>query len=128
MNVKKIKRKCMVKGCRNTETYTISKVRDFGDTVLICPSCLKEAAAAIENYAEVKAKEKAGTPPAMFYTHLTKPVEAGTKPNEIEPKSGEAENKFSEAEFICSICATPEVIKRFFVAENIIYQAFRKAG
>lgn len=43
MNVKKIKRKCMVKGCKNKDTYTISKSRDFGNTVLICQSCLQEA-------------------------------------------------------------------------------------
>ena len=70
MNVKKIKRKCAVKGCRNIESYTISKARDFGDTVLICPSCLQEALDAIKSYGTVKPTPEKTEPPAVFYNHL----------------------------------------------------------
>ena len=82
MNVKKIKRKCAVKGCKNVETFTISKVRDFGDTVLICPSCLAEALKAVKNYGKVKPKTNIQPPPAVFYNHLTNPL---AEPVDITP-------------------------------------------
>jgi len=60
----------MVMGCRNTETYTISKVRDFGNTVLICEICLKEALKEIKNYGKPKPAQKVEPPPSPFYTDI----------------------------------------------------------
>lgn len=48
MNAKSVKRMCSVKGCRNTETYAISKIKEFGG-VIICKSCLEEALKAVNN-------------------------------------------------------------------------------
>lgn len=48
MYVKKIKRKCGVKGCRNTETYAISKSREMGNSIIACKDCLMDALATIE--------------------------------------------------------------------------------
>ena len=94
MNVKKIKRKCAVKGCRNVETYTISKVRDFGDTVLICEPCLKEALEAIKNYDKEKPKATPKDPPAVFYNHLL------SQPGKVdEPPPPDIKK-----EFICPKC------------------------
>ena len=94
MNVKKIKRKCGVKGCRNTETYTISKVRDFGDTVLICESCLKESLEAIKNYGKEPPKKEAAPPPNMFYSHLTTPSNGTLRTASPTPAG----------EFVCPKC------------------------
>jgi uncharacterized protein YbaR (Trm112 family) len=93
MNVKKIKRKCAVKGCRNVETFTISKVRDFGDTVLICPTCLEEALQAIKDYDVEKPKKETIPPPAVFYNHLISP---SGKVDEPPPDT--------KKEFICPKC------------------------
>ena len=43
MYVKKIKRKCGVRGCKNTETYAISKSREMGNSIIACKECLEEA-------------------------------------------------------------------------------------
>lgn len=41
--VKKIKRKCGVRGCKNTESYAISKSREMGNSIIACRECLAEA-------------------------------------------------------------------------------------
>ena len=46
--VKKIKRKCGVRGCKNTETYAISKSREAGNSIMVCRDCLVEALKTIE--------------------------------------------------------------------------------
>lgn len=48
MYVKKIKRKCGVRGCKNTDTYAISKSREMGNSIIVCESCLVEALAEID--------------------------------------------------------------------------------
>ena len=55
MFVKKFKRKCDVRGCKNTaDVYLISKRREMGNTIAICKECLKEAQMSIDNYVEEK--------------------------------------------------------------------------
>ena len=48
ITAKKVKRKCNVRGCRNTASYSISHYREGGNTVIICKDCLKEALNVIE--------------------------------------------------------------------------------
>ena len=48
MYVKKIGRKCGVRGCKNTESYAISKSREAGNSIIACKECLMEALAVIE--------------------------------------------------------------------------------
>ena len=67
MNVKKIKRKCMVRGCRNTDTFSISNTREMGNTVIICPGCISAALAAIEGYAPTEKAVLPCEPPPLFY-------------------------------------------------------------
>ena len=40
MYAKRLKRKCMVRGCKNTDTYSISHTRESGNSVIICIDCL----------------------------------------------------------------------------------------
>ena len=62
MYVKKIKRKCGVRGCKNTETYAISKSREAGNSIIACKNCLIEALAEIElKYAPAEAVDEAPT-------------------------------------------------------------------
>lgn len=48
MYVKRLKRKCSVRGCSNTDTYSISHSSEAGNTVIICKSCLGKALNAID--------------------------------------------------------------------------------
>ena len=43
MKIKKIKRKCEVRGCKNTDTYSLTNTNEFGNSVIICEECLKKA-------------------------------------------------------------------------------------
>ena len=55
MFVKKFKRKCDVRGCKNTaNVFLISKRREMGNTIAICTECLKEAQMSIDGYVEEK--------------------------------------------------------------------------
>lgn len=58
MYVKKIKRKCGVRGCKCTETYAISRSREMGNSIIVCESCLVEALAEIDmKYSRREAEE-----------------------------------------------------------------------
>ena len=48
MYIKKIKRKCGVRGCKCTESYAISKTREMGNSIIACKECLMEALNTIE--------------------------------------------------------------------------------
>jgi hypothetical protein len=55
MFIKKFKRKCDVRGCKNTaNVFLISKRREMGNTIAICTECLKEAQHSIDGYVEEK--------------------------------------------------------------------------
>ena len=70
MFVKKVKRKCSVRGCKNTDCFAISRTREVGNTVIICKSCLGKALGAID---EVNPETKSNIPvnnapiPTLFY-------------------------------------------------------------
>lgn len=85
MYVKKIKRICGVRGCKNTEVYALSKSRDMGNSVIICKDCLKDALASIENYVEPVKVKKERT--SLFYhpeLEVTAPSVAETEPEPPE--------------------------------------------
>ena len=66
MYIKKIKRRCDVKGCKNTDTFCISRSSEIGNSVIICKNCLTEALNAVENYTEPP-KKAMSNPPALFF-------------------------------------------------------------
>lgn len=85
MYVKKIKRICGVRGCKNTEVYALSKSKDMGNSVIICKDCLKDALASIENYVEPVKVKKERT--SLFYhpeLEVTVPSVAETEPEPPE--------------------------------------------
>ena len=43
MIAKKVKRKCDVRRCRNTDCYSISYCSESGATVIICADCIAKA-------------------------------------------------------------------------------------
>ena len=58
MFVKKFKKKCGVRGCKNvSDVFIISRRREMGNTVAMCRDCMIDALKSTENYVEeVKAK------------------------------------------------------------------------
>lgn len=57
MYIRRIKRKCNVRGCKNTESYAISKTREMGNSIIACKSCLMEALKTIEETENLTFKE-----------------------------------------------------------------------
>lgn len=84
MFVKKFKRKCSVRGCKNvTDVYLISRRREMGNTVGICKDCLKDALASIDGYIEPEKVIKVDRP--LFYHPETKVTLSSVADNEPEP-------------------------------------------
>ena len=55
MFVKRFKRKCDVRGCKNTtNVYLVSKRREMGNSIAICTDCMKEIQKSVEGYVEEK--------------------------------------------------------------------------
>lgn len=48
MHTKRLKRKCSVRGCKNTASYVISRTRELGHSVILCRECLEQALNAIK--------------------------------------------------------------------------------
>lgn len=71
MFVRKVKRKCNVRGCRNTDCFSISHTREAGNSVIICKDCLSSALIATD---EIDPKTKSNIPeiknttaPSLFF-------------------------------------------------------------
>ena len=127
MYIKKLKRKCSVRGCKNTECFAISRSRELGNSIIICKSCLQEALVAVdENPVETKLNISAleASAPSLFFNAKALGTEAETKsgmPSPVLPENGPQGEKISTvgvqgdsseettpeeepAGFICSLC------------------------
>ncbi len=59
MYVRRVKRKCGIRGCKNTDCFAVSRAREIGNTVIICRDCLAGALGELDGKAE---PEKSATP------------------------------------------------------------------
>ena len=85
MNVRKMKMRCDVKGCKNVDSYCISRSAELGG-VVICEGCLRDALAAIENYVEPKKKTDT-KPPELFYSGIEDIVSETVTPQAEMPNT-----------------------------------------
>ena len=88
MFVKRFKRKCDVRGCKNTaNVFLISKRREMGNTIAICTDCLKEAQSSIDGYVEEKKvvvrDNKPLFPHPELKVTLSSVADAEPKPQEV---------------------------------------------
>ena len=93
MKVKKIKRKCGVRGCKNVESFVISKTREMGNSIIICRECMAEALKSTESYVEPVKEKKA---PKPLFPHPNKDVTlssvADVEPEPVEVIDADAED------------------------------------
>lgn len=76
MVIKKFKRKCDVRGCKNTaNVYILSKYKDIGNSIAICKDCLKEAQAMIDAKENVTLSSVADVKPEPVEVIEEKPTE-----------------------------------------------------
>jgi hypothetical protein len=70
MFVKKFKKKCGVRGCKNiSDVYILSRRREMGNTVAMCRDCMVDALKATDGYLEPK-KPKAVQKPLFPHPEL----------------------------------------------------------
>lgn len=87
MYVKRLKRKCSVRGCKNTDTFAISLTREVGNTVIACKSCLEKALGAIDDLkTEPVAPPVINEPPALFFSDILQGVQEQPGTQEPEPE------------------------------------------
>jgi hypothetical protein len=94
MFVKRFKRKCDVRGCKNiTDVFLISQRREMGNTVGICRECMKQALEATADYTEPIKVQK---PIRPLFPHpeirVTPPSVADELPNSDEVINAVAED------------------------------------
>ena len=92
MNVKKIKRKCGVRGCKNTASFVISKTREMGGSVIMCRECMEDALKSTEGYVEPEKVKKA---PKPLFPHSKSEVTLSSA-MDIEPEPNEVINADAE--------------------------------
>lgn len=87
MFVKRFKRKCSVRGCKNTENvFVLSKRREMGNTIAMCRDCMKDALASTENYVEpvkVKREDKPLFPHPELEVTISSVADNEPKPIEV---------------------------------------------
>ena len=115
MFVKKFRRKCDVRGCKNTmNVYLLSKRREFGNTVAICRDCLEKALAQTDNYIEEK---KVKREPQPLFPHPELNVTLSSVA-EVEPEPEEVIEEAPTEDI--------DIVTEDTVAEEVVIESFRE--
>lgn len=103
MVVKKIKRICDVRGCRNMVAYNISANRQIGNSVIICEDCLRSALKAVEHYNDDDFnKYKPTTAPPLFFNDVSD--DANNVAEADEDISTDHTDIDDSTEYSCNLC------------------------
>ena len=101
MYVRRVKRKCGIRGCKNTDSFAVSRAREPGNTVIICRDCLKDALEAVEALPQ---GAKSNTPgkqpteaPPLFFGDVLYPKRDGKSFRAPEKTGAADENKIKKA-------------------------------
>lgn len=95
MYLRKVKRKCSVRGCKNTQAYSVSKTREAGNSIIMCKQCMDEAAKAAQNFAEPP-KTVMKSPPDLFFENTANSEETATSSEQTDTKAEETAVKPEE--------------------------------
>lgn len=94
MYIRRVKKKCSVRGCKESNCIAISRSREIGNTVIICRSCLTDALSDVD---KMPAEEKTNVPkttyaktlPLLFFNRAAEgvPMMAENTEGTIKPQS-----------------------------------------
>lgn len=116
MNVRRVKRKCGVRGCKCTDSYAISLAGEVGNTVIICKSCLGKALGAIDDVPAEPTPKRDAIPPLFYHPEraVKAPVQEEAPAPAIEEPIQDAEPEKTDdaqatppaeaSEFVCPHC------------------------
>lgn len=94
MHIRHVKRKCSVRGCKNTDCFAISKNREIGNTVIMCKTCMEDALKAAKEFKPVKREHSVSEPPPLFFIGVKEEAVKEAKPakaDEAEKENGKTE-------------------------------------
>lgn len=104
MFVRQVKRKCNIRGCKNSDCFAISRTREMGNTVILCKACLIEG---LEATADIDPKTKSNVPalentvaPSLFFNE--KALARSDKTDKTEEAVAEAGR--NDEGFTCRRC------------------------
>lgn len=119
MFVKKFKKKCGVRGCKNiSDVFIVSRRREMGNTIAMCRQCMVDALKATDGYVEEVKSKKA--PKQLFPHPEIKPTTLSSVADEIEePEPTEVIEEVTEDAPIDSV-TEDTVAKDFFSIEEPI--------
>lgn len=93
MYVRPVRRICDVRGCKNKDCFSISRVKEAGNTPIICKSCLGMALSALDEPEVVRAQEKKPMPKLFFNTDAFPKTKEHIEPLEEEKPKTEDGNQ-----------------------------------
>lgn len=95
MYVRKVRRKCGVRGCKNVNNvYIISKTREMSNSLILCTDCMKDGLMGAESYKE---PEKVKSEPKPLFPHPELAVTiSSVAVDEEEPKPQEVIEEVTE--------------------------------
>ena len=102
MYARTVRRKCGVRGCKNTKSFSISLTREAGNSVIICESCLKEGLNAVHEANDVTKSgirpEKEAEIPGLFFNDRANGTEDPKQSERVEVAIKQ------ESDFCCPNC------------------------
>ena len=104
MNIRKVKRICGVRGCKNTDSFMISRTREVGNSVIICPECLKEGLKAVGDYVPAPRRASVPPPPLFFNDPVPEAVSNTNVAVDTAEMAVKTQVEETAAEFICPDC------------------------
>jgi hypothetical protein len=116
MFIKKFKKKCDVRGCKNiSDVFIVSRRRETGNSVAICKQCMIDALKATDGYVEAVKAKKA---PAQLFPH---PELKPTTLSSVADEESQPAEVIEEATEISDKLATGDTVaKDFFSIEETI--------
>ena len=103
MTVRKVRRQCGVRKCKNVDSYAISRTREAGNSIIICRDCLSEALDIIDRMGDRKTASSEDFP--IPITESLNDIEQleDTETVSIDENSEAVEHN-NKTEFICDKC------------------------
>ena len=98
MRVKKVRRKCNVRGCNSLDCYSISRSSESGNSIIICKECLSDALKAVEAFEKMKKDENKVYKPLFYHPEDVNVETDGESTDNNSESNGEGEI------FVCPVC------------------------
>lgn len=110
MNAYRVRRKCEIRGCKNTtDVFSFTKTKEHGNSVIVCMECAKRMAIAVEKIKPV-VKEPYKAPTPLFFNEAAN-LEKVELTNDEKAFNAFGEPINAEGKFVCEHCGQKFTVK-----------------